>query len=571
MSIPAMISRSSNVIGLIGDSMRNIPWVLTVSAICSLPALSAFGQSVSETPPNIVLFFADDLGYGHLGSYGQTLIATPRLDEMAAQGVRMTQFYAGDSWCPASRNALMTGKHTGHTQLRAVGVLREDSGSESLPLYLPGLLKTAGYATGLFGKWGLGSYSSTDGSRPVATGGRPTHLGFDEVLGFMTHRDAHTCTLPPFPQKPGDFRIHDRLWVSRDGETVEDPRAEIPYLPDVLMDAALDFIDRHRDRPFFLYLPSALPHAEYFLPADDPAWRPYLDEQGSSVFAETPWTGHPGFRRPVPAPRATFAAMVSRLDAEVGQILDHLTERGLAERTLFLFLSDNGPAGDAGFESPQFFNGAGNLRGLKTSLYEGGIKVPMLALWPGTIQATAPSEPAALWDLLPTLLDLAGIPHPPDLDGRSLVELWLGDRHQTSESSASPGETNSEPSNPATKEPRRLHDATSPLYWETFNWNHRSQAIRVGQWKAVRPQIKDAYDRVELYNLETDPEETLDLSPLRKHCHVLIRLKELMNASHEDPPEPPRGNFKVPALAPDCAPLFADGFESGNVFSWSSS
>ena len=430
-----------------------------------------------------------------------------------------------------------------------VGTLQEEENPKTAPLYLPGLLKRAGYATGLFGKWGLGSYERSEEDRASATGGRPTYLGFDEFLGFMNHRDAHTFTLPPFPQKPGDFRMHDRLWISVDGETIEDPRKEIPYLPDVLLDAALDFIDRHEKEPFFLYLPSALPHAEYYLPEQDPAWTHYLDEKGMSIFPETEWPGNPAFRRPTPFPKATFAAMVTRMDTEVGRLLDHLEQKGLAERTLFLFISDNGPAGDAGLESPQFFKGAGSLRGLKTSLYEGGIRVPMIAYWPGTIPAGISSEPAALWDLLPTLLELAGAPAPADLDGRSMATLMLG------------------PSPPSSAP---LHGRNSLLYWETFNWNHRSQAIRLGKWKAIRPEIKGHYDRVELYDLENDPEETLDYSPLLSHCGKLVQLKKLMNLSHEDPPPQPRGSFEVPELVLDCAHLFSDGFETGNNLTWSS-
>ncbi len=581
MDRPAKISsvKRNTLYDSVRESREKRLQVLALTALLLVFSSPTLCQPTDSDPPNIVLFFVDDLGYGHLGSYGQALIKTPRLDEMAARGLRMTHFYSGDSWCPASRNTLMSGKHSGHTQLRGVGTLEEED-PETAPLYLPGWLRRAGYATGLFGKWGLGSYSvPPDGDRPVATSGRPTHLGFDEFLGFMTHRDAHTFTLPPFAQKPGDYRIHDRLWKSVDGETVEDPRSRIPYLPDVLLDAALEFIDRHQERPFFLYLPSALPHAEYFLPKDDPAWAHYLDEQGRSVFPETEWSGNPAFRRPVPFPKATFAAMVTRLDTEVGRALDHLEHKGLAEKTLVLFISDNGPAGDAGLESPQFFNGSGGLRGLKTSLYEGGIRVPMIAYWPGTIPAGVSSEPAALWDLLPTLLELADAPGPSHLDGRSMVKLMVDQQEapQVDVMSEEAGKADipqqadiNNTVEAKMEEPAPLHDRSSLLYWETFNWNHRSQAIRLGKWKAIRPEIKGHYDRVELYDLESDPEEIIDYSPLRSHCGKLVQLKKLMNASHEKPPPQPRGSFEVPELVLDCAHLFSDGFESGNELGWSS-
>lgn len=517
--------------------------VLVVAALGARSVAAEEGSGVRVTPPNIVLIFADDLGYGNVGAYGQDLIQTPRLDAMAAGGLRLTDFYAGDAWCPASRNTLMAGLHAGHTQLRGVGVLQEDS--DQAPRYLPRRLQQAGYATALFGKWGLGDYQPPSDDGAVATGGRPSHLGFDEFVGHMKHRDAHTFTLPPYPQQPGDPRIHNKIWqIDEQGETVESSQVDVPYLPDVYLAEALDFIDRHLDTLFFLYLPTALPHAEYYLPPEDPAWAPYLDEQGQSLFPEIPWTGNLAFRRPVPAPKATFAAMVTRMDTQVGAVVDHLESVGLAERTLVLFISDNGPAEDGGFESPLFFNSSGGLRDFKLSLYEGGIRVPMIAYWPGTISPAVSSVPLALWDLTPTLLELAGADMPPDLDGFSMVPLLLGDE---------------------AGQPR--HDVASPLYWETFNWIYRSQAARLGRFKAVRRSIVDARDAVELYDLEADRAETTNLAGQAQHCGTLIELKALMNGAHTFID----GNPEVPALALDCAFLFADGFESGDLSAWSGS
>ncbi len=502
------------------------------------------GGRASGALPNIVLIFVDDLGYGNLGAYGQELIATPRLDRMAAEGLVLTDFYAGDTWCPASRNSLVAGQHTGHTQLRGAGVLAEDSAPA--PLYLPRFLSAAGYATGMFGKWGLGAYFPPADIGAMATGGRPSELGFDEFLGQLSHRDAHTFTLPPYPQQPGDLRIHPKLWTIVETATVEDPELEVPFIHERVWLAALDFIDRHRGQPFFLYLPWALPHAEYYLPDDDDAWIPYLDPNGDSLFPETPFPGNAIFRRPVPAPKAAFAAMVTRLDADVGRLLDALEDAGLAGDTLVIFASDNGPAADGGFESPEFFASAGGLRDFKLSVYEGGIRVPMVAHWPGTVAPGVSDLPMALWDLLPTLLGLAGADRAPGLDGLSMVPLLAGD---------------------VGGQPR--HDELSPLYWETFNTLYRSQAARLGRWKAVRPVIDGPRDRVELYDLLLDPQESQDLSALPARCDVLLELVAVINAAHVDPPDNPGGQFTVPPLDLVCPGLFGDGFESGDASAWS--
>ncbi len=519
-------------------------WLLALAWLAPQPLDAAPGRGAGATP-NIVLIFVDDLGYGNLGVYGQELILTPRLDQMAAEGLVLTDFYAGDTWCPASRNSLMAGQHTGHTQLRGAGVLAEDSAVA--PLYLPRFLRAAGYATGMFGKWGLGSYFPRADVGAMATDGRPSELGFDEFFGQLTHRDAHTFTLPPYPQEPGDPRIHPKLWTIVEAATVEDPELDRPFIHETVRLAALDFIDQHRSQPFFLYLPWALPHAEYYLPEDDGAWDPYLDLDGASIFPEEPFAGDRIFRRPVPAPKAAFAAMVTRLDADVGRLLDTLEALGLARDTLVIFASDNGPAADGGFESPEFFASAGGLRGFKLSVYEGGIRVPMIAHWPGTVAPGVSDLPMALWDLLPTLLEIAGVDRPPEIDGLSMRPLLLGDDDQPQ------------------------HDELYPLYWETFNTLHRSQAVRLGRWKAVRPVIDGPRDSVELYDLLLDPQESQDLSELPGSCDVLLQLETVINVSHVDPPDDPGGHFAVPALDLVCPWLFADGFESGDLSAWSNS
>lgn len=503
------------------------------------PSPSASAAASGAVPrPNFVVVFADDLGWGDLGAFGQEQIETPRLDRMALEGQRWTAFYAGDAWCPASRNSLLAGLHTGHTVLRGVGVLPEETGG--VPRFLPERLRREGYEVAMFGKWGLGTYETDGRIAAFATGGRPSHLGFDRFVGLMKHRDAHTHELPPYPQEPGDSQIHPVLWTIQDGDTVELPETTVtPFLPDLFLEEAIAFLREERSEPFFLYFPTALPHAEYYLPADDPGWRPYVDEEGVSVFPEVPWPGDPSFRRPVPAPKATYAALVSRLDRDVGLLLDTLVDEDLHHETLVLFLSDNGPAGGGGFENPDFFGSAGGLRGLKRSLYEGGIRVPMLAWWPGTIPAeTVVDAPAAVWDVPATLLELAGGPAYTDLDGISLVPALL------------------DAGVPA-------HDETAPLYRET-SFFADSQALRVGPWKLVRPVIEGADDPVELYDLSSDPGETTDLADRPEHCERRRSLIDLMNQEHLDAP---LGGFPVPPLSVDC-PLLVDGFESGDTSEW---
>ena len=507
--------------------------------------LSPFDTVIaSEQPPNIVVIMVDDLGFGDISPYGQQLIQTPRLQEMASQSLVLTQFYSGDSWCPVARNSLMTGLHAGHTQLTGLGPIEEDSAAA--PLYLPRYLAEQGYRTAMFGKWGLGRYELGADRAATATHGRPSEVGFDEFLGQLTHRDAHTHTLPPFPLEPGDQPIHSTLWKIESGTTVEESMLPVPFIPERILDATLEFIRGNRDVPFFLYLPWALPHAEYFVSPEDPSWEPYLDESGKSVFPETPFPGNPVFRRPVPNPKAAYAAMVSRLDSDIGRILDSLTELDLTRRTLIVFTSDNGPAADGGFENPDFFESTAGLRGFKRSLYEGGIRVPLLVSWRGTIPPRTSRLPMSLWDLFATLLDLAGHPALPDRDGLSMLSMFLGDDHT---------------------QPR--HDENTPLYWETTNHVFHSQAARLGEWKAVRPVIERPGDRVELYHLGLDPGETEDLSEMGSTCDLLSSLKNVMNNSHDPPPG--GGRPPVPPLDLRCPAVFSNGFESGDASAWTNS
>lgn len=479
-------------------------------------------QRPVDERPNFVVVLADDLGYGDVGVYGQDLIRTPRLDRMAAEGVRFTDFYSAAPICPPAREALLTGLHTGHTRVRWAGPLKADSPAR--PHYLPRWLAGAGYVSGVFGKWAMGAYRRDETGQTVVVAGAPEWVGFDEFLGVMHHRDAQTQALPPYPQ-PADERppINSRLWALRDGASRQLPERPVAFTEDAYLDAALDFVRRHRERPFFLYFALTLPHAELYVPPGDPSWAGYLDAEGESVFPEIPYHGGRRTARPNPRPRATYAAMVTRIDRDVGVLLDLLDVLGIAERTLVVFTSDNGPHRTGGIAGPEFFDSTGGLRGWKVRLEEGGIRVPAIVRWPGTVAAGRVVErPLALYDLAPTLLELAGVERPGGLDGISFAPLLRGDDQ--------PG-----------------HDADSPLYWESFA-GFRGQAARLGRWKLLRRRLETADDPVALHDLEADPGETEDLSGRPELCPIYLELVRILNRERTDP----GGIFSFPPLREEC-------------------
>lgn len=410
-----------------------------------------------DSRPNIIVIQADDLGYGDLGSYGQSHFATPNLDRMAAEGTRFTSYYAGSTVCAPSRTSMMTGLHTGHAWVRGNGEipLRPEDRTVAMAL------RDVGYRTYLIGKWGLGSEGTT---------GLPHLKGFDYSFGFLDHRHAHRQYTDHLFRNGGRVPVD----VTRD------------YVNDLFTAETLDIIGRDDDRPFFLYLNFTVPHAELLAPESAIApFRSEFDEPAPFVnaAADGRQTGPPGPSlgyRSQPTPRAAFAAMVTRMDAHVGRILDRLREAGMDERTLVLFTSDNGPHREGGAD-PVFFGSSGVLRGIKRDLYEGGIRVPMIARWPGTVPAGRTSDhPWAHWDFFPTAADLAGAPTPADLDGMSISRALRG-------------------------QPQATHDF---FYWE-FHERGFQQAVRMGRWKAVRLK---AGGPLELYDLETDIGETTDVS-----------------------------------------------------------
>lgn len=434
-------------------------------------ALSIRGEAHAATPPNIVFILADDLGYGDLSCFGQQRFKTPYLDRLAARGVRLTQHYAGSTVCAPSRCALMTGLHTGHCEVRG-NQEHGDEGQAAMTgdaAMLPMLLREAGYATGCFGKWGLGY----PGSQSV-----PLASGFDRFFGYNCQRHAH--------------RYYTNF-LRRDSERIDiDPSV---YTHDLIFDAALDFVRENHDRPFFCFLPVTIPHAAMEAPEEAMTrWRERFPEFNGTIGkyagAETD------------NPVAAFAAMVTRLDSDVGRLVALLEELGVADDTLIVFTSDNGPHVEGGHNA-EFFDSNGPLRGFKRDLYEGGIRVPAIASWPSRIAPGGDDDLlSAGWDWLPTLCEAALTTPPEGIDGVSLMPALTG-----------AGEQASRPY----------------LYWE-FHEQGGKQAIRVGEWKAVRLNVARApRGPLELYNLATDPGEADDLAD--SEPQIVAELSALIDAA----------------------------------------
>ena len=471
-----------------------IPIVLTLAVVSQVAAPPA-------SPPNIVVILADDLGYGELGSYGQRRIRTPRLDRMAAEGMRFTRFYAGSTVCAPSRATLLTGFHTGHAYVRDNHELggfldEEERGQLPLPEGHPTVarwLRDRGYATAAVGKWGLGGPGST---------GVPTRQGFDFFFGYLDQKQAHNYypthlwrNEERFPLRNGYFSPHQKLEGDPDDPSSYARYSGQDYAIDFMTREAARWVRANASKPFFLYYAPTIPHLALQVP--ESALKAY-----DGAFPETPYTGSHQYL-PNRTPRAAYAAMITYLDIQVGQILDTLKEVGADDRTLVIFTSDNGATFDVGGAPTQFFQSNGSLRGHKTNLYEGGIRVPMIARWPGRIRAgTTSDHVGAHWDLWATFAGLAGGDPPQRTDGISLAPTLLGRGGQ------------------------REHEA---LYWE-FHARGGSQALRMGRWKGVRNNAARRPDGpIELYDLDADPGETKDVAAA--HPDVVRRLAAGMRGS----------------------------------------
>ncbi len=441
------------------------------------------GFGASRGRPNIVYIIADDLGYAEVGCYGQKKIKTPNIDKLAAQGMRFTQHYSGNPVCAPSRCVLMTGKHSGHAQVRANKQVGGQEGwklgstiggqwpLEAGTVTVAKILKKAGYTTGAFGKWGLGR---------VGTTGDPNKQGFDHFYGYICQRQAHTY-YPNHLWRDGKV---EWLEANKDGK-------EGAYSHDLIADEALKFVKANKDRPFFLYVPFTIPHVALQVPEDSLA-------EYRGKWPDPPYIGDKGYF-PHPNPRACYAGMVTRMDGDVGRIMSLLKELNLEDNTIVMFTSDNGPTFNGGSDS-EFFESARPLRGLKGSVYEGGIRVPFIVRWPGKIKAGSTSEHiCAFWDFLPTCCELIGVDAPGDIDGISILPTLLG----------------------------RLgkQEKHKYLYWELRG----QQGVRMGRWKAVRLKPNQ---KIQLYDLDKDIGEQNDVAGANPD--IVTKMAEIMRTGRTE-------------------------------------
>lgn len=441
--------------------MRFTAYQLFLS-FCAVAVLGCSGpEEASEFRPNIIYIMADDLGYGDLGCYGQQLIQTPNIDRLAAEGMRFTQCYTGSTVCAPSRSVLMTGLHTGHTTVRGnfgkTGVVGLGGGQGRVPLRdedvtVAEVLKQAGYVTGMTGKWGLGEPNTT---------GHPNRQGFDEFFGFLNQRRAHHYFV--------DYLWHNEEKVVLEGNL--DGKQE-QYAHDLFTDFALDFIRDHQDTTFFLYIPYTVPHAEYEIPDTTP----YTDRNWE-------WK------------EKVHAAMITRMDRDIGRIMRSLRDFGIDERTIVFFCSDNGAA--ERWEGR--FDSSGPLRGRKRDMYEGGIRTPMIVRYPGKTPAGQTNDmPWYFADVLPTLAELAGRVAPEGLDGMSVKPALFGEEQSMTD---------------------------RYFYWE-FHERGYQQAVRWNDWKAIRPAPDQP---LELYNLAADPGESENVAD--KHPEIIQQMEDYLKTA----------------------------------------
>jgi arylsulfatase A-like enzyme len=456
---------------------------VALAVLAAALALAGVDSTAQPGRPNIIFILADDLGYGELGSYGQTKIRTPHLDRMAAEGTRFTQFYAGSTVCAPSRSVLMTGQHMGRTTVRgnagAANLAAQTLGAEDVSAAR--VLQRSGYATALVGKWGLGENG---------TSGHPHRQGFDEFYGFLNQTHAHNH-FPSFLWR-GAERVtlpNDLVQVGPvDGAGYSTTR--VAYAGDLFLRESVRFIERHRDRPFFLYLSLVTPHANN---ERSRALGEGNEVPDQGAYAVEPWND---------ATR-NHAQMITRMDRDVGELLAHLKNLGLDERTLVMFTSDNGPHREGGKDyDPAFFEPSGPLRGMKRDLTEGGIRVPFIARWPGTIEAGAVSPHVGYFgDMMATFAQLAQAPLPPALDSISLVPTLTGRGEQ------------------------RTHPY---LYWEFYEAGVTQAVLLGGRWKGLRLKSPDA--PIQLFDLESDLSEAHDIAG--QHRQMVERIAGIMREAH---------------------------------------
>lgn len=451
---------------------------LSLFSIFILLLSSCATQTKKDLKPNIIYILSDDLGYGDLGCYSQKIIQTPEIDKMASEGIRFTDHYSGSTVCAPSRCTLMTGLHTGHARVR---------GNARVPLKpedvtVAELLKSAGYTTALIGKWGLGEPEST---------GTPNNKGFDYFFGYLNQARAHNS----YPEYL--WRNDKKVMLDNKVEYIQTTyakgvgsvaREKNTYSHKLFTSEALNFIESNKDSSFFLYLAYTIPHANN---EGIRMGQIGMEVPDLGIYKDKDW----------PEAQKAHAAMITLLDKDVGLLLSKLSELNIDDRTLVIFTSDNGPHNEGGADY-NFFDSNGPLKGMKRDLYEGGIRVPMIARWPEKINAGGQSDHiSAFWDFLPTACDIAGIASPENIDGISFLPAMTGGEQEE-------------------------HDY---LYWEFMEWNGRL-GIRKGNWKAVKYDMSDNPDApIQLYDLSTDIGEEKDIAV--EHPDIVSEMANLMKTS----------------------------------------
>lgn len=485
-----------------------------------------------ESPPNILLIVADDLGYGELGSYGQQIIQTPNIDALAKEGMQFQQFYAGSPVCAPSRFVLLTGLHTGHSFIRGNDEWTERGnvwnykeavknpqleGQRPIPdsvLLMSEVLREANYQSAVIGKWGLGA---------PFTEGVPNQQGFDYFYGYNCQRQAHNLYPVHLWENERKVPLNNdtippgtKLLANSDPNSVESyfMQRQQDYGPARMHESAIDFIKkRNKEDPFLLYYASPLPHVPLQVPDE------YVEKYRAIIGEEEPYLGQNGYF-PNRYPKAAYAGMIDYLDHQVGELIQTLKDEGIYENTLIIFTSDNGPTYAGGVDA-EYFNSAGQFPNdygrTKGFTYEGGIRVPMIASWPGKIAPGSKTDHiSAFYDILPTVAEASGLSAPSGIDGKSFLSVLKGE------------------------EPVNSHEY---LYWEFPSYNGQ-QAVRMGKWKGIRTNMMDGNLAIQLYDIETDPQETNDLSA--EFPEVVDMINMAMLEAHEDAVIP---KFRIPVIS----------------------
>lgn len=463
---------------------KQIPIIL----ITALVSNACSNEEKGKALPNIIYILADDLGYGDLSCYGQTNFATPNIDEMAKQGMQFSQHYSGSTVCAPSRCSLLSGMHTGHSFIRCNKVGNPEGiypveGQYPIPdsvVTIAEILKEKGYATGAFGKWSLGFTSNS---------GDPLKQGFDEFYGFYCQGLAHNY----YPYSL--WHNNEKIMLSENEGTKQGS-----YAPDLIHEMAMKFLENNRDKPFFMYYPTIIPHAELF------AKEKYMEKFRGKFMPEVYYQSRDSAKRykigsygTQPESHAAFAALITQLDDYVGDIILKVKQLGLEENTIIIFSSDNGPHLEGGAD-PDYFDSNGALKGYKRDVYEGGIRVPMIVKWPGVVKPGSKSDHiSAFWDVMPTLADIAGVSVSHKLDGISFLSSLTG------------------------KGKQQQHNF---LYWE-FHVLGGKMAVRMGDWKSVKLNINNQpQGKTELYNLSNDIGENNDVAA--DNPEILEKMEAIM-------------------------------------------